>query len=390
MAYLRSKTSRNNTPKQRFRRTALGLVCIIAILPLLLSIQQQYLSSSFAPPVVNVAESTNLINPDTTNKNDDALYTTCLEQVLLNLPIGLGPRHKRKKIFSKEAAASNYLLIWAHHFDARNPQWNMDIRFHEMPALSAPAGNGNNNDYCSVWEVGAHRKAEDTAILLKTYPHCQYHAYEPIPMYYVDLEKLWKDVPNVHTHNYGLGKEESTFQVSAASLNEQSTYIGDSSTGGSSHLANCGGHTAKDCGSCPWDGEIWMAGSWCNGDCVWMNEECIEKDSTSKTDDKSKNMISVKIQSFNDAVRDAGGKVPTLFHVNCEGCEWDLLPSAVESGFLKKVPIIQIGFHNYGSVGLGQRGIEYCHIRRLLSQTHNLVPNAVPFGWERWLLKEET
>jgi len=45
----------------------------------------------------------------------------------------------------------------------------------------------------------------------------------------------------------------------------------------SNYLANCGGHTAKDCGSCPWNGDIWMAGSWCNGDCVWMNEECIEK-----------------------------------------------------------------------------------------------------------------
>jgi len=66
---------------------------------------------------------------------------------------------------------------------------------------------------------------------------------------------------------------------------EDNTFDDQSDDDESNYLANCGGHTAKDCGSCPWNGDIWMAGSWCNGDCVWMNEECIEKANTHECDD---------------------------------------------------------------------------------------------------------
>jgi len=235
-------------------------------------------------------------------------YTSCLEEALMNLPIGKG-------------------RVWAHHWDARNPQWNQDIRFAEMPELAS-----SQNTSCSVWEVGAHKRADDTRTLLGKYPKCEYHAYEPIPVFFATLSKHWKSTLNVHTHNYGLAKEDGGFKVTDSIIKGQSTYIGDSkeSEGGEG--------------------------------------------------------VTAVIKSFDYAVREAGAK-PTLLHMNCEGCEWTLLPGAVESGFIQDIPVIQIGFHNYGNVGLGKRVIEYCEIRQQLNHTHDLVDGAVPFGWERWVLK---
>jgi len=256
--------------------------------------------------------------------SDLQAHASCLEETLLNLPIGKGPNHKRKNLKDP-----NQLLVWAHHFDARNPQWNMNIRFNEMPEL---ATEDKEKYPCSVWEVGAHEKAEDTRVLLEKFPKCEYHAYEPIPTYFATLSKHWESTSNVHTHDYGLAKEDGLFKVQAAILKGQSTYIGDSKGGG-------------------------------------------------------ENLVSAVIKSFDFAVKEAGGK-PTLLHMNCEGCEWDLLPGAVESGFIEDIAVIQIAFHNYGDVGLGKRAIEYCKIRKQLSRTHDLVNGAVPFGWERWVLKK--
>ena len=95
--------------------------------------------------------------------------------------------------------------------------------------------------------------------------------------------------------------------------------------------------------------------------------------------------ITAFVKSFQYAIQDAGKK-PSLIHMNCEGCEWGLVPEAIESGFFEGIDVIQIGFHNYGKVGLGQRALEYCEIRRGLSRTH-VLDFGVPFAWEQWRLK---
>ena len=35
----------------------------------------------------------------------------------------------------------------------------------------------------------------------------------------------------------------------------------------------CGGHTAKTCSDCPQGN----GAGWCNGDCVWLNGECVDR-----------------------------------------------------------------------------------------------------------------
>jgi hypothetical protein len=54
----------------------------------------------------------------------------------------------------------------------------------------------------------------------------------------------------------------------------------------------------------------------------------------------------------------------------------------------KKVPIIQIGWHSYGKIGLEARALQLCEIRQMLSETHTM-DYGLEFGWERWSLKKE-
>ena len=42
---------------------------------------------------------------------------------------------------------------------------------------------------------------------------------------------------------------------------------------------DCGNHTATSCNECP--GEHGAA--WCNGDCVWSNDQCISKGKITRT-----------------------------------------------------------------------------------------------------------
>lgn len=95
--------------------------------------------------------------------------------------------------------------------------------------------------------------------------------------------------------------------------------------------------------------------------------------------------MTAHIKSFHAAVIDAGGHFPTMLHINCEGCEWDMLPAAKRAGFLDPIEVIQFGTHNYGQVGLGTRVWQLCEIRQMLSSTHDMVKGGTAFGWERWV-----
>lgn len=248
----------------------------------------------------------------------------CLEEAVLHLPIGEG------NPVSRAGGNPNGMSVWAHHYDAgRMEIWNGNDRLRNITELSSPP--------CSFWEVGAHTQAADTRYFLGRYPECDYHAYEPIPLYYEPLARLWKATANVQTHNYGVGKEEGRSHVPNAALDGLGTYIGD----------------AK----------------------ITPGYKGIQ------------DYQSVTIKSFDAAVQSARGRKPTVLHVNCEGCEWTMVPEAVEAEFVRDIPVIQISFHNYGAVGLGRRVIQYCEIQEQLSRTHDRVI-GVPFGWERWVLKK--
>jgi FkbM family methyltransferase len=238
----------------------------------------------------------------------------CLKDVLHHLPVGEGRWRLRTK---------GKTGVFAHHYDAHTGFWNQEIRFDPLPELQ--------KDACTVWEVGAHENAADSAELLEQYPKCTYHAYEPIPVFYNKLSKKWANEKRVVTHNYGLADKDGSFTVSEDALKGQSTYIAEgSATSGKTMTAN--------------------------------------------------------IRSFDFALSEAGGQVPDLLHMNCEGCEWDMIPQAKRAGFLDKIPVINLGVHNYPNDKLGERSVQLCEMRSLLTETHDMV-KGVPFGWERWVLR---
>ncbi len=143
---------------------------------------------------------------------NDSQMLSCLRTVLLQqqLPIGVGwgRRGKRQKML---------LGVFAHHWDASNvDRWNDKIRMDPIPQLK-------NASSCSVWEVGANIQAADTEQFLQQYPTCSYHAYEPVPEYFAQLDQYWAHESRVTPHKYGLGPEEFTFQVSPGALHGQAT-----------------------------------------------------------------------------------------------------------------------------------------------------------------------
>lgn len=217
-------------------------------------------------------------------------------------------------------------MMFANHFDAVSGHWNGDAR---LENLNVPQG-----DDCVIWEVGAFKNARDSQDFLPRFPQCNFHAFEPVPPFYQELEKHFKDNPRMATHNYGLGKDTFKFMIDPSTLKDEGTFLKNSEGG----------------------------------------------------------TIEAKIESFDYAIQDCGGKPPSVLQMNCEGCEWLLIPQAIEAKFLDKVPIIQIATHNYPireneTQSIGRRVWQLCEMRGMLNVTHKMTM-GVPFAWERWELRK--
>lgn len=52
--------------------------------------------------------------------------------------------------------------------------------------------------------VGANVAAQDSRELMNRYGHCHYHAFEPIPTFYEQLQQRWTGEPRMTIHGYGL------------------------------------------------------------------------------------------------------------------------------------------------------------------------------------------
>ena len=87
--------------------------------------------------------------------------------------------------------------------------------------------------------------------------------------------------------------------------------------------------------------------------------------------------IGDEASTFNFAIKDMQQVSSSNFSLCelCEGCEWEMLPDAVQSG-------LYCGYHSchtdwlaqlYDAVGLGERVKQYCNIHQQLSKIHDLV-----------------
>lgn len=213
----------------------------------------------------------------------------------------------------------------AHHYLAgRSDKWNDGIRF----ASFEPFGlNGSS----LVMDVGGNTEAGDSRFFQQSFdPHL--HIFEPVPPFFSELQKNWEGARKVTLHSVGLGADDRVVQLSKDSVRGHGTFAME-------------GHNGAD-GSFP----LMIV------DAATMSRK-------------------VMAQHYKQEV--------DLLHINCEGCEWELLMRLMATNMLGSFRFIQISFHNYGKEGIGKLLPQYCLIREALERTHGKIV-AIPFGWERW------
>ena len=164
------------------------------------------------------------------------------------------------------------------------------------------------------------------------------HIYEPVPVFYENLEKVWLNhVKNnqwdVTVHKYGLGDSTKTILLTEADIKGQGTFA--------------------------------------------------MKDKKAEAGKK----IRLEIIDATAAIKNVTGGSGDLdlLHVNCEGCEYEMLENIIKSGLHWKIKIIQFGSHFFSEIPrLTER---FCVIRSELKKSHRMV-YGLAFGWERWDRKE--
>lgn len=78
------------------------------------------------------------------------------------------------------------------------------------------------------------------------------------------------------------------------------------------------------------------------------------------------------------------GKVPDVVSINCEGCEYDVLMRMSQTGWLGKVPFLQLSWHAVG--GVQDRLNQRCAIENMLWTHYDPAYHAL-YGWQGWKLK---
>jgi len=226
--------------------------------------------------------------------------------------------------------------MFVHHWftaSRTSCKWNEDARW--SPGLTLPTFVNPAKPACNIWYVGAHVEGGD-GIELQNMFGCAIHVFEPHPQFFQELSNNWKrkKIPRATLHNFGLGGDTRTVHnIAAAGVN---TFVME------------------------------------DGDKVGR-----------------KGTVSIQIRAFSETwkelIGDGDGQMLDLLHVNCEGCEWEMMELLLAGGFAAKIKIIQWGSHWFDGV----KNIEerYCKITEGLAKTH-YAEFQQPFGWERWIRTE--
>jgi len=99
----------------------------------------------------------------------------------------------------------------------------------------------------------------------------------------------------------------------------------------------------------------------------------------------------VQLRTFDEVfysrIASQHGGMIDLLHINCEGCEYDVLDYIISAGWHTRMKNILVQFHNYGDSCGHEAVYRRCRLRSLLADTHTEDFNY-PFVWEGWRLKD--
>jgi hypothetical protein len=215
---------------------------------------------------------------------------------------------------------------FSHHYDARTGKWNEGIRFNPLPT------NHNLDSITAVHYLGGSTAAADVVGLQKMLPGRPIHVAEPVPLFFSSLVAKYAGVAGIILHNVGLANASREVRVPTAALNGQSTVLmGGNTTSGATDTV-----------------KLSLLGP-----------------------------LDFLSQTGFDIKRDKA-----LLHVNCEGCEYEMMEGLIDHGLLHIYPIIQFSFHYVPEVH--HKVTRYCSIRLSLEKTHTAVV-SLPWGWERFI-----
>ncbi len=94
-----------------------------------------------------------------------------------------------------------------------------------------------------------------------------------------------------------------------------------------------------------------------------------------------------EIHSFQRTWNELKTEQLDLLHVNCEGCEFQILNGIFgQASIISNIKTIQFGTH---LIPRYEKNIleMYCGLIRSLSKSHHIIFQA-PFIWERWQLNQ--
>jgi FkbM family methyltransferase len=259
--------------------------------------------------------------------------------IIAHLPMTASGQLKQHHLFTKQLDAAGKPL-W-------NEGGNAGPRFDGLKHL-LPSGN------CTMLYIGGNVEGADGNIIHSQHG-CRVYILEPVPQFFKKLSTKFARVPGISTHNFGVGNATTLMRLEGGLRGQGTSY--QSATKLSDSNSQLGQLPRQE-------------------------------------------GMTMRILSVEDTLRELSlaGKFIDLLHVNCEGCEYELLLSLVEqphrltadgtvrsgTSFADQFGTIQFGTHNYPADGVKTIVPQYCAIRHALARTH-WMQWGTPFVWERWL-----
>eukprot|EP00966_Prymnesium_polylepis_P312873 7230070-Prymnesium_polylepis.2 len=226
-----------------------------------------------------------------------------------------------------------------------HPLW--DVKTSTKMVLTAP---------CRIWYVGAHVKGSDGQRLHRQYP-CVVDVFEPVAPFLDSVREIWTGLglDRGRYHTYGLAAADRTVRS----------------------IPLLAGH---------------------NGAATFAMKSTSESQPTPAPWLRSTDSVSVdiKLRSVMTVWQElAEGKVDAIY-LNCEGCEYEVLPAMLEANLLRNLTYIEWRPHeNFGEVS--DIDAKYCRLQWQLDQSHSIeyreggpsYAERQRVNWERWIRRVE-
>jgi len=207
----------------------------------------------------------------------------------------------------------------------------------------------NMNNESTILYVGGYEDANSADILYEIY-QSNIIIFEPVSSFYQSLlwnkkhaEKNKEKAKKFNIINKGLGKTNKKLIINKSNI------LADGTSFVKQNLFSCNENTTAD-----------------SSDCIYIDIK-----------DTSETLKSLKLDKLNDI---------KLLHMNCEGCEFEVLESLIEHDMLINIPSIVFDSHyaDYIEDEIDYELIErYCKIHYELSKFYKPI-YGIPFSKERW------